>query len=257
MIEINLLKQGHGILYRQKYIERNIAHRRAKIFLLLILLLSSLIVYLTPAKPSNFGKFIIAKLFDHLDIVWFEENVLSLKDNILIKELKENTSGIAGKIFPEKKGVKEEAFYVRVSSTLSSEEADAIQKDLLTKGFQSDQGIYRERTEKFLVVINLAKTQESAESVLKKINIPEVTWEIQKSENKEIEIISPSSFSLDKAEQIKALIIKKGFKAEITKINIPVVFHEVLVGQFKDKERALPVLNKLRRAAIQGRIVKR
>jgi|GEM_PF-1829230 len=62
MIEINLLKQGHGILYRQKYIRTNVAHRRTKIFLLLILLLSSLAVYFTPAKISNINKFIAAKL---------------------------------------------------------------------------------------------------------------------------------------------------------------------------------------------------
>ena len=74
MIEINLLKQGHGILYRQKHIKINAAYRRTKILLLLILLLLSLAVYFTLAKTSNINKFIVTKLFNHLDIVWFEEN---------------------------------------------------------------------------------------------------------------------------------------------------------------------------------------
>ena len=116
MIEINLLKQGHGILYRQKYIRTNVAHRRTKIVLLLILLLSSLAVYFMPAKTSNINKFIVAKLFNSLNIVWFEEssssflrwfeeNLLLLKDQSSFQKLRGYGSGIEKIILP-----KEETF---------------------------------------------------------------------------------------------------------------------------------------------------
>ncbi len=226
MIEINLLKQGHGILYRQKYIKKNVAHQRTKILLLSILLLSSLTVYFTPAKTSNINKFVIAKLFDHLDIVWFEENSSSflrwfeenlflLKDQISFQKLKDYSSGIVKKILP-----KEETFYVRVASTFLPEEADTIQKDILAKGFQSDRGTYSKQTDKFFVVIDLAQTQKSVDSVLDTITAHNTAWEIQVSENKETKIISQSFFFLKEAEQIKKQILKKGLKGKIIKKKI-------------------------------------
>lgn len=262
MIEINLLKQGHGILYRQKHIERNIAHRRTKVALLLVLLLSSLTLYLTPAKSSNINKFIVATLFDNLDVIWFEEssssfkiwleeNVFPLKDQISIQKFTGYVSGITEIIFPKK-----ETFYVRAASTLLSEEADAIQKNLLANGFQSDRGIYSGRVDKFFVVINLAQTQESVDNVLDTITTPNATWEIQVSENKGTEIISQSLFSFKEAEQIKMQIQKKGLKGKITKKKLPTVFHEVRVGKFKNRASAVRMLNKLQKAGMEGTIVK-
>ena len=263
MIEINLLKQGHGILYRQKHIKINVAHRRTKIVLLLILLLSSLAVYFMPAKTSNINKFIVAKLFNSLNIVWFEEssssflrwfeeNLLLLKDQSSFQKLRGYGSGIEKIILP-----KEETFYVRVASTLLPEEVDTIQKDLLAKGFQSDRGTYSDWADKFFVVIDLTQTQKSVDSVLDTITALNAAWEIQVSENKETEIISQSFFFHEKAEQIKKLILKKGLKGKIIKKKSPTIFHEVRVGKFKDREHAIHLLNQLQKAGMEGTIVRR
>ena len=263
MIEINLLKQGHGILYRQKYIQKTVAHRRTKTLLLFILLLSSLTIYFTPAKTSNINKFVVAKLFDNLDIVWFEgntssfprwfeENFLLLKDRISFQQLGEFAAGIVNKIIP-----KEEIFYVRVASTLFPEEADTIQKDILAKGFQSDRGTYSERADKFFVVVDLTQTKKSVDSVLDAITAPNATWEIQVSENKETEIISQSFISLEEANKIKKQTLKKGLKGKIVAIKLPTKFYEVRVGKFTDRENAIPLLNQLQKAGVKGTIVKR
>lgn len=263
MIEINLLKQGHGILYKQKNIAKNVAHRRRKILLLLILLLSSLIVYFTPTKTSNLNSFLARKLLNHLDIVWFEEssssfetrieeNVFPLKDQTFIQKLTGYVSGLAGDIFP-----KEEIFYVEVASTLSPEEAEAVQKNLFSKGFQSDRETYRELADKFFVVLDPTQTQESADDVFDKISTPNVTWEIQISGNKGTEIKSQSFFSYEEAEQIRKQIQKKGLKGKITKKKLPAIFHVVRAGKFKNREQALHLLNQLQKAGLEGTIVKR
>tara|TARA_B100000315_G_scaffold243238_1_gene266402 strand:- start:788 stop:1579 length:792 start_codon:yes stop_codon:yes gene_type:complete len=263
MIEINLLKQGHGILYRQKYIKKNIVHRRTKILLLLILLLSSLTVYFTPGKSSHLNKFIIAKLISHLDIVWFEEkspsfprwfedNLLLFKDQMSFQKFRGYTSGIVRNIIP-----KEETFYVRVASTLFPEEADTIQKDILAKGFESDRGTYSKRADKFFVVIDQAQTKKSVDSVLDAITDLSAAWEIQVSENKETEIISQSFFFLKEAEQIKKQILKKGLKGKIIIKKLPTIFHEVRVGKFKNRAHAIHLLNQLQKAGMEGTILKR
>jgi len=268
MIEINLLKQGHGVLYRQEYVENNVAHQRAKILLLLILLLSSLTMYLTLAKPSSLNKFIIAKLFDHLDVIWFEESrsslkiwydekVLSDEESISAREVTDYILDVVKAMFLKKEAERKEAFNVRIASTPLSAEADSIQKDLLAKGFQSDRGTYKERADKFLVIIDLAQTSENVDRVLDKINSSDDAWEIRKSGNNEIQLISQSFFSIKKAEQLKELIKKKGFKSDITKINTPVVFHEVRIGNFKDREQAVLQLKKLQKEGLEGAIVKR
>ena len=268
MIEINLLKQGHGVLYRQGYVEKNVALQRAKIFLLLILLLSSLTMYLTPAKPSSLNKFIIAKLFDHLDIIWFEESESSLKtwydekipsdeESISAREVTDYILDAVKAMFLKKETERKEAFNVRVAATPLSAEADSIQKDLLSKGFQSDRSTYKERADKFLVIIDLAQTSENVDRVLDKINSSDEAWEIRKSGNNEIQLVSQSFFSIKKAEQLKELIKKKGFKSDITKINTPVLFHEVLIGKFEDREQAVLQLKKLQKDGLEGTIVER
>ena len=94
---------------------------------------------------------------------------------------------------------KENFFYVRVASTLLPEEADAIQKDILAKGFQSDRGTYSKQADRFFVVIDLAQTQKSIDSVLDTITAPNAAWEIQLIENKETDIIHQTFFSLEEA----------------------------------------------------------
>lgn len=210
----------------------------------------------------------MSKFFDHLDTIWFEEssspfkiwleeNVLSLNDKISIQQLKDYASGIVEIISPKKESAKEDFFYVRVASTLLPEEVDTIQKDLLSKGFQSERDTYKKLINNFFVIIDPSQTQDNVDSILASINVPDVNWEIKISEDEGSEIISQLFSSLKEAEDLKELITKKGFKGKVAKTNVPLVFHEVRTGKFKNREEAVRLLSQLQKTGMEGTIVKK
>lgn len=274
MIEINLLNQGHGILYKQKNIEKNLAYRRAKIFLLLILLLSSVIaLYLHMVKPSEFNNPLIVGFFKNLDIIWFEENIATHSNapqerNFLNadigKEIQAGTKKLQNSALSredeklQKKAIaQEKAFYVKVASAILPESADIIQKDLLAKGFQSTRRTNEGLAKNYFVVIGPAKNQKSVESILEKIKNSDVNWEVQNIGKNGFQIVSQSFIFPKKAEQIEKQVKKKGLKGKIIQKNTPIKFHEVLIGKFNNKKEAVPVLEKIQKAGFKGIIVER
>lgn len=287
MIEINLLKQGHGILYKQKNIEKALSHRRARLFLLLILLITSAItLYLNQVKLSGSGSLLISKLFGHIEIVWLEEDTAPFKtpqekslalEKMSVAErtqtktektkLPEKTpeqvpEKIPAEIPTEKKilnkeKIIEKAFYVKVTSTILPESADVVQKDILAKGFQSIHGTKNGFSKSFFVAISPEENRKSVEEILEISNIPNILWNIGKAENRKTQITSQPFIFRKKAEKLKRQINKKGLKGSILHKKVPTLFHEVLVGKFQDRKQAVPVLKQLQKAGIKGFIVKR
>lgn len=273
MIEINLLNQRYGILYKQKYIEKNLAHRRGKIFLLLILLLSSLIIfYLNLVQPSESRTPLIAHFLKHLDIVWFEEDIApsnaSQEKNPLNTDIGKNIQTGTKKLqnlditkedekLQKKATVQEKAFYVKVASTILPESADLIQKDLLAKGFQSTRGTNKGLAKHYFVAIDPAKDQKSIETILAKIKNPDVDWKIQNTGKKGFKVVSQPFVFRKKAEQIEKQIKEKRIKGKIIQKIMPIKFHEVLIGKFNSDKEAVPLLEKIQKAGFKGIIVER
>lgn len=293
MIEINLLKSGHGVLYRQNTIRHNIAHRRSKIFLLLILLLTSYLTFhIDIEKVSALKYSLITLIFSQLDIKdqkdelpprKSEEKIktqplstqnqakdqnikkkvkVSLeiqsqkKDKISLKKHEDSTVNQSPKEKSGKNLEKQKFFHVKVASTILSESADVIEKDLLQKGFKSTRGRKMGVANKLFVIIYLGDNQKNLKIILEKIKGQEATWNPQKTE-KGYQLISQPIVFLKKAESLKKQVIKKGFKGKIIQRKTPTSFHEVWVGNFKTRESAISTLKKLQLKGIQGVIVER
>lgn len=280
MIEINLLTQGHGVLYRQKQIKKNLSYRRTKTFLLLTLLLSTLITSISShpglVKPSKFQNFLITSLFKHLEDIWSnpKNNVSPLsirqKKGILnhetpidkknpgkIKRSNNSTAVPEEPKIQEKEAKQEKAFFVKVASTILSESADVIQKDLLLKGFQSTRGTDKIPAKNFFIIIGPEKNPKRLKSIMEAIKNPRATWRIEKRGNNSFQISSRSFFFIEEAEKLKNKILKKGLKANIIQKKVLTLFHEVRVGKFKKRKNANPLLKQLEKAGIKGIIVER
>ena len=274
MIEINLLKQGHGVLYRQKTIKKNISHRRAKIFLLLILLLTSyLTLHLDIERISALKYSLITLLFNNLEHKALknelpppniEQNNKTLpvltpekiKNPIIIKKHEVSSEIQSQKKISEKNSEKQKAFYVKVASTILSDSADIVQKDILHKGFQSTRGREKGFAKKYFVVISSEKSQKNLKIIMEKVKDQKTTWDTQKTE-KGYQLISQSFVFLKKAERLKKQVIKKGLKGKIIHKKTPTSFHEVRVGNFETRDSAISMLKILQKKGIQGVVVER
>lgn len=274
MIEINLLKPGHGMLYRQKSIRKSISHRRAKIFLLSILLLTSYLTFHLDIERISVLKYsLITLLFNNLDNKAVKNEspppnneqkkktlpVLTpdkTKDQIIIKKHEVPTQIQSQKKISGKNSEKQKVFYVKVASTILSESADIIQKDLLRKGLQSTRGRDKGLAKKFFVVINPEKSQKNLKIIMGKVKDLEVTWDTQKTEKGYL-VISQSFVFLKEAERLIKQVIKKGIKGKIIQKKTPTSFHEVRVGNFNTRDSAISMLKKLQKKEIQGVIVER
>jgi cell division protein FtsN len=274
MIEINLLKQGHGVLYRQKSIRKNISHQRAKIFLLSILLLTSYLTFHLDIERISVLKYsLITLFFNNLDNKALKNESLppnneqkkktlpvltpdKIKDPIIIKKHEVPTEIQSKEKISEKNSEKQKVFYVKVASTILSESADIIQKDLLRKGLQSTRGKEKGLAKNFFVVISPEKSQKNLKIIMEKLKDQEVTWDTQKVE-KGYQVISQSFVFLKEAERLNKQVIKKGIKGKIIQKKTPTSFHEVRVGNFETRDGAISMLKKLQKKGIQGVIVKR
>lgn len=278
MIEINLLTQGHGLLYKQKQIKKNLSYRRAKTFLLLTLLLSTLITSISSRPnlviPPNFQNFLITSLFKHLEDIWSKNNFSSpaiqqkkgilnyetpidKKDQGKIKRLNNSTVVLEKQKIQEKEPKKEKAFYVKVASTILSESADVIQKNILLKGFQSTRGIDKIPAKNFFIIIGPEKDPKRVKNIIETIKNSRATWRVEKRGNNSFQISNHSFFFIEEAEKFKKLLLEKGLKVNIIQKKVLTSFHEVRVGKFKKRKNATPLLKQLKKAGIKGIIVER